>query len=186
MDGMTSISLRAFFTSPYSWRKIRTKIPIIYILFCKSTTSTTKQCPCTFSFIQVLLVHKGQESTGLLKASRRHFCQYYSLCPAEYSHSPLVAMVPKVIIALRLTKTLLWVMSWHRGSKAPSPTRDTLFASSYKRDKSVKWDILLDASLTIYAKMKYCRQRMWHIYIIKKKVCCTFLSKCADSITGLD
>lgn len=62
--------------------------------------------------------------------------------------SLLVAMVPRVIIALRLTKTLVWAMSWHRGSKAPSPTRDTLFSSPYKGDKTWNWDILQDAFLT--------------------------------------
>lgn len=57
-----------------------------------------------------------------------------------FPDSLLVAMVPKVITALRLTRTLLWVMSRHRGSKTPRPSRYALLLS-YNRDRRVKWNI---------------------------------------------
>lgn len=52
--------------------------------------------------------------------------------------SLLVAMVPKIITALRRTKTWLWVTSWHKGSKTPRPSRYTLLLSPHNRDKREK------------------------------------------------
>lgn len=62
--------------------------------------------------------------------------------------SLLVAMVPKVMTALRLTKALVLVMSRHRGSKTPRSTRDTLFSSPKDRCKRVRWSIHHDTSRT--------------------------------------
>lgn len=49
--------------------------------------------------------------------------------------SLLVAMMPKAMRAVRLTNLLLWLMSWQRGSNAPSPSRETLFSSPNNRGR---------------------------------------------------
>lgn len=47
--------------------------------------------------------------------------------------SPLVVMMPRAMKALRLTSLLLCAMSLQRGSKAPRPSRATLFSSPDNR-----------------------------------------------------
>lgn len=49
------------------------------------------------------------------------------------AYSPLVAMMPRAMNALRLTSLLLCAMSIQRGSRAPRPSRETLFSSPDNR-----------------------------------------------------
>lgn len=57
-------------------------------------------------------------------------CNAMLLCVA---YSPLVAMMPRAMKALRLTSLLLCAMSIQRGSRAPRPSRATLFSSPDNR-----------------------------------------------------
>lgn len=51
------------------------------------------------------------------------------------SDSLLAVMMPKAMRALRLTSLLSWLMSWQRGSNAPSPSSETLFSSPNNRGR---------------------------------------------------
>lgn len=129
------------------------------------------------------------------------------------AYSPLVAMMPRAMKALRLTSLLLCAMSVQRGSRAPRPSRATLFSSPDNRGSQRTGKLSTAATQKLNAiedgmKRKACglkkrerrlnkvgvlcnqiivgRKYVQVIRVYQWEVSFTFICKSVDGLAGFD